>query len=187
MPRHQDKDLSFETPDGWVDRTIVAYASPTDEQGREAAPNFVMTREQMREGDSLRSHADRQLLELGRHLKDFDLLESKETQLGGQPAIFLRYTWMGHFGRLLQTVTIVERQHPERGRVAASFTTTAKSDEALRTNAIFNEILKSVKFDGGDGAPPPPPRSSGPESGGRGSIDAGAPVVPMPGFRGGRR
>jgi hypothetical protein len=187
MPQHQDKDVSFETPQNWVDRTIVAYAAPSDDKGREAAPNFVMTRERMREGDSLRSHADRQLLELGRLLKDFDLLESKETVLGGQPAVFLRYTWMGHYGRLSQTVTIVEREHPERGRVAASFTTTSKTEDAPKTTAVFADILKSVKFDGSGGPAVPPPPMSGPPRGGPPMADQGAPVVPMPGVRGGRR
>lgn len=183
MPRHQDKDASFETPQNWVDKTIVAYAAPS-EKPRDPAPNFVMTREAIREGDSLRSHADRQLLELGRHLKDFDLLESKETQLGGQPAVFLRYTWMGHYGRLEQTVSIVER-FMEQGRMATAFTTTAPAQDAAKARPLFDEMLRTVRFDGPQGppgAPQPPPPASG-----RPMPDAGAPVVPMPGYRGGRR
>jgi hypothetical protein len=185
MPRHQDKDTSFEIPKDWVDKTIVAFAAPT-EKARDAAPNFVMAREVIREGDSLRSHADRQLLDLGRHLKDFDLLESKETVCGGQPAVFLRYTWMGHFGRLEQTVTIVER-FMEQGRMATSFTTTAPAEDASKTRPVFDELIRTIKFDGAQGPPTgggaPPPMS------GRSSQvpDPAAPVVPMPGYRGGRR
>lgn len=187
MPRYQDKDFSFQSPADWVDRTIIAHAAPTDARN-DSAPNFVTTREAIRQGDSLRMHADRQLLELGRHLKDFDLLESRETTCGGSPAVFLRYTWMGHFGKLEQTVTMVERPNAERGRVAMSLTTTAKADEATKTRALFDEILKSVRFEGGPpdgGAPPPaPPR----QSGGGYQDPTAVPLVPMPGSpRGGRR
>jgi hypothetical protein len=185
MPRHQDKDASFETPQTWVDRTIVAYAAPI-ENDRDAAPNFVMTRNAIREGDTLRSHADRQLLDLGRHLKDFDLLESKETMLGGQPAIFMRYTWMGHYGRLEQSVTLVER-FLEQGRTATAFTTTAPAQDAAKTRPLFDEMLKSVRFDGQPG-PSPGGGGGGPLSGRPSQLpDPTAPVVPMPGYRGGRR
>src|SRR5262249_51411780 len=94
MPRYQDKDILFEAPKDWTDRTIVAFTAPLDStKNKETAPNIVMTREPMRDEDTLRTHADRQLLELGRQLKEFDLLESRETELSGLPAIFLRYTW----------------------------------------------------------------------------------------------
>ena len=182
MPRHQDKDASFETPQTWVDRTIVAYAAPTESE-REAAPNFVMTRTAIREGDTLRSHADRQLLELGRHLKDFDLLESKEMVLGGQPAVYMRYTWMGHYGRLEQSVTTVERMLEQR--MATAFTTTAPADVAAQTRPIFDDMLRSVRFEAPQGPVGGPPPMSG-----RPSLppeEPGAPVVPMPGYRGGRR
>jgi hypothetical protein len=189
MPRHQDKDAAFDTPADWVDRTIVAYSAPADDTGREAAPNFVMTREPMRDADSLRGHADRQLLELGRHLKGFDLLESKETTLGGAPAIYMHYTWMGHAGRLDQSVTIVERPAPYRAetRVAVSFTTTSKAEDAEKMKPVFAEMLKTVRFDQAppsDGGPPPPTSRPLPSSA---LPPTDAPLVPMPGYRGGRR
>ena len=181
MPRRQDQDTFFETPPEWVDRTIVAYAAPSDPATKEAAPNFVMTREPIRPSDSLRAHTDRQLLELGRHLKDFDLLESSDTSLGGSPAVLLRYTWMSHFGRLEQTVTVVDRP-AEKGRVATSFTTTCKFEDAPKLKALFADLLRSVRFD----QPPPggsiPPMPSRPPT-----ANDVVPFVPMPGQRGDRR
>ncbi len=179
MPRYQDKDVSFDPPPEWVDRTFVAYTVPYDlPKNKESAPNIVMTREPLRATDTLRTHADRQLLELGKQLKDFDLLESRETELGGQQAIYLRYSWVSHIGVLEQSMTLAERP-AEQGSSVTTFTTTTTPDEAPRVRPLFNQILQSVKFGAGFAPPPkgaPPPTSPPRED---------APLVPMPGFRGG--
>ena len=182
MPRHQDKDVSFDPPSDWTDRTVVAFTAPPAISTKPAAaPNMVMTREDMRAGDTLRTHADRQLIELGKALEDFDLLESRETELGGQPAILLRYTWISQIGQLEQAMTLVQRPG-ENGPVATVFTTTMTPDDASRARPIFANILQSVRFDAGTrpGQGPttiapsmPPPRST-----------EDTPFVPMPGTRG---
>jgi hypothetical protein len=177
MPRFQDKDVGFEAPKEWMDRTIVAFTAPAN---KENAPNIVMTREPMRDEDTLRTHADRQLLELGRQLQDFDLLESRETQLGGQPAILLRFAWVSHLGDLEQSVTMVERTFDQK-RVAMTFTTTSPRAEAQGTRPVFQQILQSVQFDGSAGGPPRPPGPSRPPPP---IAEPSAPVVPMPGMRG---
>jgi hypothetical protein len=179
MPRRHDRDISFDPPPDWMDRSMVAYAAPTDDPTKEGAPNFVMTREPMRDTDTLRSHADRQLIELGRQLRDFDLLESKETTLGGGPAVHLRYTWMSHFGRLEQSVIVTERP-ADKGRMAVAFTTTSRTEEAAKMKSVFADMLRSVRFDG----PQPPPGGSipPPTSSGR-PLDNVTPFVPMPGHR----
>ncbi len=183
MPRHQDADAFFETPQGWQDRTIVAHAASTAKKG-DPAPNFVMTKDPIREGDSLRGHVDRQMLEMGRHLKDFDLLEIHDTVLGGEPAVFLRYTWMGHFGRLEQTVTAVERLI-DRVRMATSFTTTAPAQDAASVRPMFDAMLKSVRFGGGSGPPGGALPSGTPPA--VDPRDVEAPSIPMPGYTRGER
>lgn len=188
MPLYQDDDAAFETPTDWVDRSIVAHGIPADGTPGSASPHIAMTRSPIRKGDTLYSHVDRQLLDLARTLKDFDLLESRETTCGGVPAVFVRYTWMGQRGRVEQTVTTVERVLAP-GRVCTSFTTTARAEDAAQTSALFDEVLKSIRFDVGARErasrpgpaaqtmlPPPPERPSGFQ-------ELGAPVIPMPGQR----
>ena len=179
MPRHQDKDVSFEAPADWADRTFVAFTAPPEAAAnKDSAPNIVMTREPMRPGDTLRTHADRQLLELGKQLKDFDLLESRETELSGQPAIVLRYLWVSHIGALEQSMTLVARP-TETGNAVTTFTTTTTPQDAARARPFFTQILQTVRFEG-NGAPPPkasPPTPTSPQD--------QPPLVPMPGFRGG--
>jgi hypothetical protein len=181
MARHEDKDICFDTPPDWADRTIAAYMAPIDDNARlDHAANMVLTREPMRDGDTLRTHADRQLLELGRQLADFELLESRETQLSGQPAIFIRYAWVSHVGALEQTMTLVERIRDQQ-RVVATFTTTAPRDEAKNVQPLFANILKSVRFGGTPVPTPTPPSPSAPMIA---VAPMSEPMVPMPGYRG---
>jgi hypothetical protein len=180
MPRFQDKEFSFEPPEGWNNHSVVVFAHPgATEKPREASPNIVVTREKIKEGESLRVHADKQMLQLGRQLKDFDILESRATECGGLPAIFFRYTWKSHVGELEQTITLVEKG-ADPDRIAMAFATTTLSSEAKKLEPVFQAILKSVKLGGGPPPPvtvPPPPTPSS-----RQSEDL-APVVPMPGLK----
>ena len=180
MPRHQDKDVSFDPPPDWVDRTFVAFTAPPGlVKDVNSAPNIVMTREPMRDGDTLRTHSDRQLIELGKQLKDFDLLESKETTLGGLPAILLRYRWISQVGTLEQAMVVAERTRPDKGTDVTTFTTTTTPADAPRARPIFDEILRTVRFSPAGGAPPPVRPSLAPPL-----SDEPSPLVPMPGFRG---
>jgi hypothetical protein len=176
----------FIPPRDWVDRTMIAFSAPAP-AGTKNAPNVVMTHEWMRDADSLRVHAERQLMELGRQLQGFDILESRETTLGGLEAIRMRFGWLSHFGALEQSLTMVERNVQGR-RVATTFTTTAMADEAAAVETTFEAFLASVRFGAhhSDRVPapsftpstlPPPPSH----------VEPIAPLVPMPGFRTPRR
>ena len=139
---------------------------------------MVMTQEKLRDGDTLRVHADRQLMELAKQLHDFDLLESRETTCGGMPAVFMRFLWTSHFGALEQSMTLVEVE-----RKVTSFTTTAPVENASEARALFNEMLKSVHF-----APEGEPVSLAPPMSSQAHANGDdLPIVPMPGFRGTRR
>jgi hypothetical protein len=100
MPSFQAKEFSFKAPQGWNDRSVVVFAKPPAEKPGELSPNIVVTREVIKEGESLRVHADKQLLELGRQLENFDILESRSGKCGGLPSIFFRYRWASHVGEL---------------------------------------------------------------------------------------
>jgi hypothetical protein len=175
MPHHLDHDVSFNTPPEWLDRSVVVFEAPAPKP-LQRSWNVVMTREPIREGDNLRTHADRLLLELARTLAGFDLLESRELELGGQAAMYLRYTCATATGVLEQSVTLAARAGAAGGSLTI-FTTTAPIEEAEAARAVFKEILSSVQF----GPPRPPkigvPRASAP------TLDLAPLHVPMPGVR----
>ncbi len=183
--RHPRGGLTFAPPSGWLDRTVVAYTSPA-ESTKPLAPSIVITREPVRPGDTLRLHGNRQLMELEAQLEHFDLVESREAELGGFPALFYRYTWVSHVGALEQTMTLALSMH-DGDSVMTTVTTTAARGDARDADAAFAGMLATMRFD--DPGSPEPARISTivPAPAAVASM-ADLPSFPMPGVgRGARR
>ncbi len=180
MAIYQHKDVSLEAPDGWAERTMVSFSAPRVKGEPPTGTNFVMTHESLPEGDSLRSYADRQLIDMGRGLKEFDILDSRERLVGGRRAIFFLLTWSSSFGALEQAMVIVDGLD---GKIVV-FTSTSLEKTAPESRKQFARMLDSVKF-GSPAAPPPtspslyPPPSVPTSGAGPDSIMP----IPMPGSR----
>jgi hypothetical protein len=177
MRKHDgDGGMTFDTPDDWTDRTIVAFAAPV-RPGGQHAPNIVVTEEPMSETETVQTHAGRQLAQLAKQMPEFDLVESYETTLAGLPAIYFRFHWVSHFGAIEQAMTIVARD-VAAGRLVVTFASTVRVEEAEQMRPTFSDILRSVQFGTpevrsvSDVAPCPPQTES---------LDL--PHVPMPGAR----
>jgi hypothetical protein len=184
VPFHQDQDVSFESPPEWANRTIVGHAAPAlENDARAIVPNFVMTRQAMREGESLRTHADREIFQLGRRLEGFELLESSDTILAGSTAVHFRYRWVSHVGPLEQSLTVVERA-ANGERFTMLFTTTTTVADAPVARPVLSRIFQTIRFgeDVGRTSPPPPLELTRPSA-----LDAPPKSVPMPGVRRGYR
>ena len=147
----QDRDFFFEPPEGWVDKTIVAFSAPEGETAM--AANFVVTSEPLRDGEDLRTHVDRYLLLAARQLREFELIETRETTLGGLEAVCARFTWLAPFGEVEQAITSVRRVVAGAACVTSVSTTAAAADVAS-SRASFANVLASFRF---ADAPPPPP------------------------------
>jgi hypothetical protein len=154
MATHEQKDLVFEVPDGWEDRTIVAYSAPgnADETN---PPNVVVTREKLPPGGSLRRYVNRQLGILARRLDDFELQEQRELNLGGLPAYEIVFQWAGENGVIHQRLAMVER-----AGTVLHFTLSVAQAEAEAHQAAFDTILSTVRFSR-DGAPSEGERTNG--------------------------
>jgi hypothetical protein len=179
MPRYEDDDVTFDTPDDWIDRSVVAHIGALDTSG--ASTNFMVSREPMRDDDTLQSYRDRQMIELAQQLDEFELLESKDTVLGGLPATMIRYTMDSPDGLVEQTMRFVERVTPDNKRIALSIATSASVSKADASRPVIEEVLRTVRIGGGD--PPAPPRVEPlPPAGPSGPVET-PPLVPMPGIR----
>ena len=175
MGTHQHKNMAFDLPDRWVDRTVVAFSAPAQPDiPKEHLPNVVMTREALAEGDTLRTHADKTLLEMAKQLDGFDILESRETVLGGLRAVHIRFKWISSFGELEQGMTMCESppEPDDTGRFATLVTTSAHAKVAAQAKPVFEQVLGSFRFSrptgslppSGGSLPPAPPAPSLPDS-----------------------
>ena len=141
---YEHKGVSFVPHRDWIDRTIVAFTAPP-RPGKHAA-NLVVTQEPLRDGDTLRVHADRILMETARQLQHFELLESREATLADLPAVFARFRLTTHFSVVEQRMTLVALETDE-GRLVTTFTTTTPSDQVEEMQPVFEQMLRSVRFE----------------------------------------
>jgi len=171
--------FSFEPPEGWQDRAILAFVAPP-QPGESTVPNVVLAREPRREGDTLHTHVQRQLLALANELDELDMLESEECVVGGRRALRTRCMWRGHDGAVDQTVVHVEPEEGERTVMSLTCTSSMASSSAVWP--VFDRLLASLQpmarppaMTVATPVPPSAPREVGAEP--------GAPMFPMPGVR----
>jgi hypothetical protein len=170
--------FSFEPPEGWQDRTIVAFVAPS-QPGDSTVPNVVVAREPRRDGDTLQTHVQRQLLALSNELDEFDMLESEELVVGGRRAMRTRCVWSGNGGVIDQTVVHID---PEEGeKTVMSLTCTSSVASSSLVWPVFDRLLASLQPMTRPAAtfatpvPPSAPREV--------RAEPGAPLFSMPGVR----
>lgn len=146
MPRYEQRDVSFDVPRHWDDKTLVAYAAPK-RPGESSSASLVMTRDAMRNGETLKQYAERQLADLAQRMDAFELLGTETGTLGGLASVTLRFTAKAAAGPVEQRVVLVEG----RRRSIYCFTATAPKAERDQLDPLFDRILSSVRFGDGEG------------------------------------
>lgn len=141
MPRHDQRDISFDVPRHWDDKTIVAYAAPA-QPGQPVAANLVMTRDALREGESIHGYADRQLTEMAKRLDGFELVKREDLTLGGAASVSIRFSSRAAAGPLEQRLVVVEG----RRRTVFCFTATTAKVDADQNNPLFDRILGTLRL-----------------------------------------
>ncbi len=146
MPRHQQGNVSLEVPRHWEDKTIVAFAAPS-RPGQATSASFVMTRDTLADADTLSSYSDRQLAELSQRVDGFELVDKRDTSIGGARAVAMRFTSKALAGPLLQRLVVVE----DKRRAVVCFTATAPKADAAQLEPLFERMLAGIRF--GEAAP----------------------------------
>lgn len=147
MSRYDSRDVTFDVPRHWDDKTLVAFSAPA-RPGQATAPNLVMTRDTLGPGDTLVDYAERQLSEMAKRLQEFELVSRSERSLGGQPALEMHFEWLGQAGPLEQRLVIALG----RRRQLYCFTVTSAKADGEQQGPLFERILSTVRF-------PAPPRA----------------------------
>jgi hypothetical protein len=143
--RFENKEVGFDLPRDWDDRSVVAFAAP-EREGAAVAANVVMTRDALGAGETLGAYADRQLVELAQRLDGFELRARREFKLAGHDAIELAFGWQGEAAPLEQRMMLVAN----RKRVVMSFTATSARSEMQKNDAVFDRIFSSIRFSDAD-------------------------------------
>ena len=97
MGLYEGRDLSVDMPEGWTDRTVIAFSPPAKKNGK-SGPSFVVTRDAMPAGESLKTFASKQLTEMAKGLRNFNLRETREVAFVGGSAPQFEFTWVGPNG-----------------------------------------------------------------------------------------
>ena len=192
--------VSFEMPrqEGVV-RMVITFRTASG--AAKPAASVTVTRELLRDGDTLRAHTDRVLARLGRDVGDFDLLESRGLELGGRPARELRFVWMGQHGPTEQTMVLLAPSD-DRERYVTILSLVGPRELARETREVWDELLATVRFDALGAAPEPgsdrpasnrsssappavggPPLAPPPPPLPRDAEFVPGPSIPMPGYR----
>ena len=140
MSRYENRDVTFDVPRHWEDRTLVAFAAPA-KPGQATSPNVVMTRDTLGAEETIQSYADKQLAELSKRLEAFELDERKETTFGGQPGVELRFTWQGSVGKLEQRLAMALGKR----RTVFCFNATMDKADADQMNPLFDRIMYTIR------------------------------------------
>ena len=140
MPKVANRDVRFEPPPEWLDRSMIVWSAPP--QGGGVPPNLVVAYDQLRAGEDLEAYVGRQLNELFRTAKDFRLASRQPVRLAGREAVEVTFSWAAGAGTMTQRQTFVAL--PD-GR-AISVASTAAATDFDRFAPLFQSVLSSFEW-----------------------------------------
>ncbi|HEY0387646.1 MAG TPA: DcrB-related protein [Gaiellales bacterium] len=88
-------------PAGWVDRSVVTFVGPDEGDG---SPSLVVTSDGLEPGTSMARYAAMQDAAVRAGFDGIELLEDRETTVGGHRAVRRTYRW-GYDGRTMRQRT----------------------------------------------------------------------------------
>jgi len=135
--------LSVEVPANWSESTTLIYglAGP----GGALDPFVCLALSPRTEGETLEATLDSALGIARASREGFHLLERKESQLGGLPAMSARFTSRID-GRVVEewvTFVVLRRQGHDR---TAMLSAMLREDAQAETRALCEQVLESVRF-----------------------------------------
>ncbi len=87
------RDFRFNVPDGWVDRSMIAWSAPAT-PGVALPPNIMVAYDAPHKGEPLASYVDRQLKDLSSKAKNFRLELRRDVNLKGRECAGYSGFWL---------------------------------------------------------------------------------------------
>lgn len=141
MAQFDNRDVVFDVPEGWRDRSIVVIEAPRM-PGSAFTTNITLMRVEGR-AESTAAFAMQQVADLSGALPRFELLSQKNVSLGGLPAIELLFQWTPPDGPIVQRITVFQRQG-----TFWSLTASARKGEWEKLVPDFDRVASSLRFQG---------------------------------------
>ncbi|MBV8522355.1 MAG: DcrB-related protein [Acetobacteraceae bacterium] len=133
-------DFSFDVPEGWTNRTIVAWSAPASSSP--VPPNVVVAYDRPKLNEVLGEYVNRQLNDLGKTAQGFQLELRREITFNERAAIEIIFVWNAGPGSMKQRQVFCKMP---RGRVV-SIATTARTSDFEEADKQFRQILRSFRW-----------------------------------------
>lgn len=101
----QGNNFSLEVPDDWHDRSIISFVANVSPG--EFAPNVVVTKESIDEETSVEDYAQRQFAVTQAEVEGLSVVEQRNIEIGGRPAVQLVQKISAHGLNLQQLQTFI--------------------------------------------------------------------------------
>lgn len=155
VARYDNRDVSFDIPEGWTDASIISFRVPGPPSGKLETNMTLMKVDTKPASTPLSTYAMQQVSTLASALPRFELVSQKAVTFGGLPAVEILYSWGTPDGAVMQRVTVFDR-----GEYTWSFTATAQRGAFEKALPTFDRIAASFQFAPAGaaqgGAVPPP-------------------------------
>lgn len=99
MSTYRTNECLLDVPGDWHDRSIHVF---TVGDGPPFQMTVVINKDEMKEGDNLAEFADQRLDQMESQLKQFTLIEKRQSELGGRPALEAEFKWRSDQGTMHQ-------------------------------------------------------------------------------------
>ncbi len=160
MARYDNRDVSFEVPEGWEDASVISFRVPGSPAGKLDANVTLMRSDTRPMSTPLATYAMQQVTTLASALPKFELVSQRDVMFGGLHAVEVLYSWSTPDGGVTQRITLFDR-----GAHTWTFTATARRAEFEGAKPHFDRIASTLQFAQG-GSPSSPSSPSTPSSGG---------------------
>lgn len=136
--RHGFPELSLRVPNGWQERSVIAFALQRADTGN--ASMMVQRIECFDVG----GHAARELMKQAKTSLDFDLLETRPRSVGARSAVEHVFRWTSTAGRLEQRIVYVEADAATAFVIAC----TCAEEEADSLAPAFEDFVAAFRIEG---------------------------------------
>ena len=138
MSLYHINEGTFDLPDDWSDRSMNIF---TPDESENPEWNIVISRDKLKEGETLEDYVSTQLEEMPKALPRFRLVSEEKVEINNFSGKAVISTWIGDAGTVRQKQIILVRNAK-----SLVFTFTVLERLHLKYENILGEFVESFNF-----------------------------------------